>query len=267
MLVGETVGQVSHPPRRAAAQARPGDAQRERQVPTVLGHLLRRVQVGIDAPLARHPGEKLECVPDAQRLENELLRDVQAIEQPPAGRDHQTAWATGQHQPDLLLVVHIVQEYQRTPPEQHRPVERLPFLHQRRDLIAGNTERSQETIEHLSRFGRNPYAAQIRIELRIREFAQNFVRELGGECAFPSPCLTGDGEDPALGTAAGQRLPQPPQLSRPVDENRRCRRKLRGRWERGRAEYHVDGVGPGDLDQLAHVAARHDRGKCWGRAR
>ena len=149
--------------------------------------------------LAQNPGQQLRGLRQRQGSEAEPAYALQAGQQPP-GRDQRPARAVSRQQrAHLLLRPGIVQNDQRPPVPQQRPVHRSTPRDILRDLLIRDTERAKQQPQRVGGGRRRArgHAEQVKEEHPAGEARPQDVRRPDGERGLPHAPRAGDEPDHA----------------------------------------------------------------------
>ena len=166
-----------------------------------------------------------------------------------AGDDHETARRRGQQRAHLGDVRGVVEQHEHRPVGQQAAVQRREPLGGGREPFRVHLKRVEEPVQHVGGLGgtaRGVEAAQVGVELPVREVRRDPVRPVERESGFSHPRRTADrGDHDACAAQAGvaEHGVEQPQFAGPAGEVRhgsgqlpgdgRLRRDLR-RLRRGR---------------------------------
>ncbi len=155
----------------------------------------------------------------------------------PAGDDHHDAGITGQQRAYLLCATRVVEHDHHPPVGEHGAVQASGPVHVDRHLVRRHAESREKTGERLERHHRRRrgVAAQVHVQLAVREPVPHTVRPMNGQRGLADPRGAGDHHDGGRGGAAvgvdvhvrRQRV-EPGQISRSAGERGDRRRKLCG---------------------------------------
>ncbi len=196
-----------------------GDPQRQRQVRAQLGQLGQLGPVQRGGPSVEDTGEQGHRLVGGQRGERHPAGPVhrgQAAQVVAAGDQHRTAGIARQQRPDLVRRGRVVQHQQQPPAGQQRAEHGALLVGVQRDLLGGHAQRAQEPGQHVHR-GRcraGRVAAQVHVELPVREPVAQQVGHVHGERGLANARWPGQGDD-RHGRA---RLARRHQLGDPLDQ-------------------------------------------------
>jgi hypothetical protein len=220
---------------RVGGRAGRGDAQRQRKPGAQPDQPLRRAALGGQPLRPQAQGQQLDRVlftEQAERHRERPVRGDQLGHLAAAGYQRQARSAGGQQRPHLLRVLGIVRDDQHSLVRQHAAVQVGLGLRARRNLLRRHPQGVQETTDRRGRghgLAGRLKAAQVDIELPVREPARSQVRPAEGQGGLADPGGAGDDADhPRARRAAGaaQQAVQGVKLGRPPGEKRQPRREL-----------------------------------------
>jgi hypothetical protein len=193
-----------------------GDRQRQRQARAQPGDPVDCGGLGGGAAVAEPGGEQLHGFAVRQDVEGEHPGAVgggQAAQLIPAGDQHQAARARWQQGPHLLLVAGVVQNDQHPPIRQQAAVQSCLCLRAPRDPRGRNAESVQESAHCLAGRGRRAgrvVAAQVHVQLPVRELACRLVSPVDGQRSLAYPRRSADHDDRHRSRLLGADLAEQP---------------------------------------------------------
>jgi hypothetical protein len=221
LLVRQPRHQFGRVPAGPADQPVPDDPERQGHALAQLGQPIEGRLLVAGGSRAEDPGQQLGRLRRRQRSEAEPADALQAGQQPFA-RDQGPAGAVSRQQrAHLLLRPGVVEDDQRLPVPQQRPVDRRALLGVLGDPPVPDAERAQQQPQHVVG-GRGPrcHAKQVDEEHPAGEARAQQVRRPDGEGGLAHAARAGDEPDHArAGRALGvDQLAHPDQLRRPAGE-------------------------------------------------
>jgi hypothetical protein len=212
------------------------DGQRERQPGAQGDEFVEGLGLGREPLLAQAPGQQPARLLQRQQVQRQGSGAVdghQAGELVAAGDHREAAGGTGQQRAHLVGVPRVVQDHEYPLAGQQAAVQVDLRAEVGGDAPGRGVQRVEEAPHHLGRGGRvvvGVEAAQVGVELPVREVPAHPVRPVHGQGGLADPGGTGDGRDHhGAGGAAVQDAVQPAQLLLPPGE----RGEVGGQLRRG----------------------------------